>query len=98
MPVPRFELQPSRPRFLALQPLLPDKIWPFLWLHTVRPIQVFYGGPLSSDHQQVAWKTVQTFPEPVHSRQAFDKALTTGERPAKSPGMDVRAKKQSGSE
>ena len=26
--------------FFDIQPLLPDRIWPFLWLHMVEPIQM----------------------------------------------------------
>ena len=60
-------IEAFRPRFLALQPHLPYRNWPFSWLHTVGPHSSgqYSGEPLCSDCQQAIWNTVQTCPEPV---------------------------------
>ena len=48
--------------FHYLQPYPPCRIWPFSWLHNVRPHSSgqYSRGPLCSSRQQA----VQTFPEP----------------------------------
>ena len=78
-----------RPRFLALQPLLPYRIWPFSWLHTVGPHSSgqYSGGPPFSDHQQAVWNTVQTFPEPVRLERDLPPICLADMLPQRSPAL-----------